>query len=324
MDLQQLRVFREAARVGGFTKASEELRLSQSTISLHIKRLEDELGCPLFLRTRKRVFLNEAGDLLLQYVDRIFQEVKNAEMAVRELSKQQRGIIRLGSGPTTLVYLLPRILSAYQRKHPEIELIVTTNSSELLAQGVNQQKLDMAVVMLPVQPSLAIEVIPLIREELVCVVASSNPLAERDFIEAQELADLPMIAFLRGSAMQNMLDDHFAALNVTPRIRMEMENIEAIKALVRAGLGAAILPACSVAGSHGAMLHAFRIKGYTMERDLALALPKAAIQPRPIQKFAAQLFKALSSKSIQEMRAVLDVERTAALHASAHLPLSTG
>ena len=84
MDLQQLRVFREAAKSGGFTRASQELHLSQSTISLHIKRLEEHLGTPLFLRTQKRVYLNEAGRMLLQYVDRIFQEVKNAEMAVQE------------------------------------------------------------------------------------------------------------------------------------------------------------------------------------------------------------------------------------------------
>src|SRR5579875_1226855 len=128
MDLQQLRVFREAAKSGGFTRAGEELYLSQSTVSLHIKRLEDELGCPLFLRTKKRVYLNEAGKLLLEYADRIFQELKNAEMAVRELDQVERGTIRLGSGATTLTYLLPKILSAYQRRYPNIELIVITDS----------------------------------------------------------------------------------------------------------------------------------------------------------------------------------------------------
>lgn len=80
MDLQQLRVFREAAKAGGFTRASEELHLSQSTISLHIKRLEEELGCPLFLRAKKRVYLNEAGGVLLQYADRIFRTDRYNEL----------------------------------------------------------------------------------------------------------------------------------------------------------------------------------------------------------------------------------------------------
>ena len=144
---------------GGFTRAGEELYLSQSTISLHIKRLEEELGCPLFLRAKKRVYLNEAGKLLLEYTERIFLELKNAEMAVRELEQMERGIIRLGSGETTLTYLLPKVLGAHQRRFPDIELIVTTGSSEMLAQAVNAQKLDLAVVMQPVQPSLSIEVL---------------------------------------------------------------------------------------------------------------------------------------------------------------------
>ncbi len=305
MDLQQLRVFRESARVGGFTRASEELRLSQSTISLHIKHLEEELGCELFLRTKKRVFLNEAGELLLQYANRIFQEIKNAEMAVRELSDLQHGTIRLGSGATTLMYLLPRVLSVYQRRYPQIELIVTTGSSEMLAQGVHQQRLDLAVVMPPVDSSLSLEILPVVREELVFVVSDSHALAARDSIDAYDLEQVPFISFLRGSTMQTVLQNHFSALGINPRIRMEMENIEAIKVLVRAGLGTAILPACSVAGSQGSMLRSLRIRGYRMERELAVALPKGATLPRSILKFANLLTKGLSTHSIAEIRAAL-------------------
>jgi LysR family transcriptional activator of glutamate synthase operon len=302
MDLQQLRVFREAAKAGGFTRASEELHLSQSTISLHIKRLEEELGCPLFLRAKKRVYLNEAGGVLLQYADRIFQEIKNAEMAVRELSELQCGTIRLGSGATTVTYLLPRILGAYQRKYPEIELIVTTNSSEALALAVHQQKLDLAVVMLPVQPSLALELLPILREELVYVVHSNHPLAAKQVIHPQDILEVPFISFLQGSAMQMNLDTHFAAMGITPRITMEMENIEAIKALVRAGLGAAVLPACSVSPTQGT-IRPLRIRGFRMERELALALPKAAVLPQAIQKLASRLAKGISGKTVTEIRA---------------------
>src|ERR1700709_903380 len=101
MDFQQLRVFREAARAGGFTRASPELRLSQSTITPHIKKVEQELGTPLFLRSKKRVLLNDAGRVLLEYADRIFTEIKNAEMAVRDTQDVDHGTIRLGSGAPT-------------------------------------------------------------------------------------------------------------------------------------------------------------------------------------------------------------------------------
>jgi len=304
MDLQQLRVFRVAARAGGFTRASEELHLSQSTISLHIKRLEEELGCVLFLRSKKRVYLNEAGNVLLPYAERILQELKNADMAVRELSELRRGTIRLGSGATTVTYLLPRILRAYQRKYPQIELIVTTDSSEALALAVHRQNIDLAVVMRPVSPALAIEILPVLREELVYIVHSNHRLAAKEILKPQDIVDVPFISFLQGSAMQQQLDLHFAAMGVAPRVTMEMENIEAIKSLVRAGLGAAVLPYCSVAASQSSLC-ALRIQGFRMERDLALALPKANVLPQAIQKLASRLAKGLSGKTVAQIRADL-------------------
>ena len=110
IDLHQLRVFQAAAKQRGFTRAAEALHLSQSTVSQHIKQLEDTLGCPLFLRAGKRVMISEAGTVLLQYAERIFRDLKNAEMAVRELSTMKRGTVRLGVGPTTLTYRLPPLL----------------------------------------------------------------------------------------------------------------------------------------------------------------------------------------------------------------------
>lgn len=305
MDLQQLKVFREAARAGGFTRACESLHLSQSTVSLHIKHLEEELGSPLFLRTRKRVYLNDAGQLLLQYVDRIFQELKNAEMAVQELNQLERGTIRLGSGATTVTYLLPKILGAYQRRYPNIELVVVTGSSETLAQAVHQQTLDLAVVMQPVLPSLAIEILPILREELVFIISSSHPFAEKPWLDPRNLSEISFISFLEGSAMQAQVDKYFEQLGIRPRIAMEMENIESIKALVRAGLGIAVLPACSVAGSQGSMLQVLRINKFRMERDLALALPRSPVLPRAILRFANRITKGLAAKTVTEIRAEL-------------------
>ena len=108
MDFQQLRVFRTAANSASFTRASEVLDLSQSTVSQHIKQLEGELGCSLFIRAGKKVYLSEAGKMLKVYADRIFTEVKNAELSVRELTEIKRGTVRLGVGASTLTYRLPK------------------------------------------------------------------------------------------------------------------------------------------------------------------------------------------------------------------------
>ena len=103
MDLHHLKVFHAAADTGGFTHASRALRLSQSTVSQHIRQLEDDLGCQLFMRVGKRVLLTEAGQLLREHCERILQDVKSAEMAIQDLNGLQRGKVRFGSGATTLI-----------------------------------------------------------------------------------------------------------------------------------------------------------------------------------------------------------------------------
>ncbi len=297
MDLHQLKVFREAARAGGFTRASHILHLSQSTISLHIKRLEDELGTLLFRRAKRRVVLNKAGERLLPYIDRIFLELQNACVAVQELSQTESGTVRLGSGAATVTYLLPRILGAYQRRYPQVELIVVTGTTEEMLQKVDQQMLDMAVVTQPVKPSPSVEIVPVLREELVYVVSSNHPLAGAQVIDPKAIQNTPFIAYLQGSTIQRILDRQFGKLGVVPRVTMEMENIETIKALVRAGLGAAVLPLCCVAGSQGAMLQILRIRGIRLERDLALVVPKTGMVAQPAQRLAAQVIKALTSRN---------------------------
>jgi DNA-binding transcriptional LysR family regulator len=294
MELQQLKVFRSAARSGGFTRASEQLGLSQSTVSQHIKQLEDELGCSLFLRSGKRIYISEAGKLLLGYADRIFTEFKNAEMAVRELSAMKRGTIRLGAGATTLTYQLPKVLGEYKRRYPDIELIVTTGTTESLLHQVSSQTVDLAIVMqIPNSPS-NLMITPLESEELVVILNAEHPLARKNILEPADMAGLPFILYERHSVMQRLIESFFVRMKISPRISMELENIEAIKSLVSAGLGASIVPMCSVSQSHStSMLRVIRVKDFPLERSLALATLDAEVLPAAIDKLAGQLIRAL-------------------------------
>ncbi len=294
MDIQQLRVFRAAATSGGFTRASEQLALSQSTVSQHIKQLEDELGCSLFLRAGKKVFISEAGKLLLVYADRIFTELKNAEMSVRELSAMKRGTIRLGVGATTLTYQLPKVLGEYKRRYPDIELIVTTSTTELLLNQVASQTVDLAIVMQVSDAPPNILITPLESEELVLILNAEHPMARKNALDAADLKSLPFILYQRHTVMQRLIDSFFVQMKISPKISMELENIEAIKSLVSAGLGASIVPLCSVSQTtKTSMLRVMRVKGFLMERNLALATIDADTLPTAIDKLAAQLIKAL-------------------------------
>jgi DNA-binding transcriptional ArsR family regulator len=135
MDPHRLRVFRATARLGGFTKAGEQIHLPLSTVSQHVQTLEEELGTRLLLRVGKRRLVTKAGNVLLQYAERVLREVKDAEIAVRELSTTKRSTVRVGAGATTLTYRLPPILADYARRFPGIELVAVTGAASFVAQS---------------------------------------------------------------------------------------------------------------------------------------------------------------------------------------------
>jgi len=297
MDLQQLRVFQAAVKSGGFTRAGEALHLSQSTVSQHIKQLEESLGCPLFLRVGKRVMVSEAGKVLLQYAERIFRDLKNAEMAVRELSASKRGTVRFGVGPTTLTYRLPHVLAAYKQRFPEIELIVHAGTTEFLLQAMKSQTLDLAIVMQPALPAPGLAITPLGREEMVVVLNRDHTLARKSALEPADLGSLRFILYEKNTAMQNLIDHYFRLLGVAPKIIMEVEHNEAIKSLVGAGLGASILPLCAVA-QQAAHLRIVRIKDMPLTRELALVSMDTEILPNAIQELSAALVRAMTTSSV--------------------------
>ncbi len=293
MDIRQLEVLEAAARTGGFTRAGAELGVSQSTVSQHIRQLEAELGCPLFLRVGKRVVETEAGRILVEYAERILRDVRDAQMAVRELSALERGTVRLGAGPTTVIYRLPPILAEYKRRFPEIELSVIASTTEAMLSAVASHKLDLAVVMEP-EPVSGLGITPLAAEELVVIVSRDDPMARRRALVPADIAKMKFILYEKGSTMQLLLDGYFARMAVRPAVAMEVENIEAAKALVRAGLGASILPVCAVAErAHAAHLHVLRVAGFPMQRRLALVTLDAARLPGAIRELASRLKSAL-------------------------------
>jgi LysR family transcriptional activator of glutamate synthase operon len=309
MDLHHLRVFQAAARTLSFTAAGRDLSLSQSTVSLHIKQLENEFGCQLFLRSRKKVALSNAGRTLLQYVDRTFTELKNAELAVREFSSSHRGTIRLGVGATTLIYLLPPVLARYRRKYPEIEILVTTATTEVLLQSTLNGEIDLAIVMSPSDALAEVETIALMEEELVFVFPPRHPLAQKTTLRAADLQDLPFISHLRGTAMRTVQEQYFDEMGAHPRTVMEMESMEAIKSLIRAGMGSSLLPLCCVTGLHGRGLMIREVSGLKMTRHLLLAVNDWRAHPPAIHRLAKRIIKAFGGGTAPGSESIREVDK---------------
>ncbi len=296
MDLHQLKVFHAAVKAGGFTLASRKLHLSQSTISQHIKQLEEELGCPLFMRVGKQVLPTEAGQLLREHCERIFQDVKNAEMSIQELTGLRKGKVRFGTGATTLIYQLPPVLESYQALYPEVELIVVSDISEVIRQEVQAHRLDLGLVMLPVEET-NLQVEPLCAEELRVALPARHPLAQRRTLRVSDLSQLRFILYERKTVMRQLIDNFFAELGVQPRVAMVMENIEAIKSLIGAGLGASVLPVHAI-GNEAAdkKVRLMRVEKTHLYRQLSLITLKSNYIPNAVQELGKLILAELGTK----------------------------
>ncbi len=296
MDFHQLKVFSAAVKTGSFTAASQSLRLSQSTISQHIKQLEEELGCELFLRLGRRVILTEAGKLLSEHCERIFQDVQNAERALKELNGLQRGRVRFGSGATTLIYQLPAVFETFIKEYPSIELVIMSDTTDVLLNEIRAERLDLCLVMKPFEER-DFDFTPLCEEEVMIAIPSNHPLAQKRSLSISDLNSLRFILYEQKTVMRKVIDQHFEKLGVQPRIAMVMENIEAIKSLVGSGLGASVLPEHSVGNEAlDKKVKLMRAGNQVLFRELGLVQQKGAATSTATRELSKTIISKLGSK----------------------------
>src|SRR5262245_48023981 len=254
------------------------------------------------MRVGKRVLLTEAGQLLRDHCEKIFQDVKNAEMAIRELTGLKRGEVRFGTGSTTLIYQLPPVLETYKARYPNIDLIVVSEITDIILRDVQAHRLDLGLVMLPVeQPDLL--VVPLYDEELKVALPMRHPLARKPALSVADLGGLRFILYERKTVMRRLIDGFFAELGVTPTIAMEIENIEAIKSLIGSGLGASVLPVHAV-GNEAAdkKVRLMRVKGRPLHRRLGLVTLKSSYIPNAVRELSTLIAEKLGAKVKRQNR----------------------
>jgi DNA-binding transcriptional LysR family regulator len=243
--LSHLRTLREVARRGSFSRAGEALRLSQPAVSLHIRQLEEAFGTSLLERVGKRAFPTPEGEILLAHGERAFAELEAARAALSRKSDAVGGRVRLGTGATASIYLLPSLLRRLRLKHPALELTVTTGNTRDIVQAVIDNALDIAVVTLPVS-ARELDVTPFYRDRLVVIAPGEARWRGIRTITPAALAREKLILFERGGAIRAVFNGWFAKGKTAPNVTMEIGNAEASKKLVGAGLGLSIISAVAV------------------------------------------------------------------------------
>jgi DNA-binding transcriptional LysR family regulator len=303
MNLHQLSVFKAIVETGSFSKAAAELCIAQSAVSYHIKLLEAEVGDPLFLRVKTRVYLTEAGKVLWQHVERIFQAVEAAKNAIVEISQGHSGELHFGLGVSSLSDQLPGFLKHLKEICPRASFNVVMGSSPQILESIRANKLDLGIVSLPVESSDFVT-LPLFyeEEEMVVITHKECAQARKGEIAPEELVGLPLILYNKSTATRSNLDRFFREADVTPFVFMEVDREEMMMSLVKSGLGAAILPRC-VPGlqDDGESLRFTRLKNAYLRREVGVALLHSATRPYLVEQalqLCRQHFHASMSKSL--------------------------
>jgi LysR family hydrogen peroxide-inducible transcriptional activator len=241
MELQQLKYFLAIAQTGSFTAAAKSSHVSQPSLSSQIKKLEDELGGPLFERGRQGARLTQRGELFRPRAAESLRQLEAGRTEAQELSGLKRGSVTLGCMPTTGAYLLPPLLKAFARAHPEIHVNLREESSPQLAKLLRDSEVDLAIVD-EAGLGAGIHGDPLFSEPLLIALPPRHRLAARRRLPLKTLGSEPLILMKSGHGFRKIVLDALAKAGVEPRVVHESGEIETVQALVKAGLGLSLVP----------------------------------------------------------------------------------
>jgi len=284
MDLHQLDMFRAVAEERTFTRAAERLHVSQSAVSRQVQLLEEELGGSLLIRGGRGVTLTSAGELILELAQRLRRDVEEARSRLTQSQTLARGSLHLAGGMTVCMYVFPHLLKSFRRLYPGVDLRVTPGTAESVLRLLRGREVDLGLLTLPIL-ARDLEVIPVLREEMVVVTAPRHPLSRERSVDPRRLGRFPLILYESGSNTRKVLDEFFLEQHIPVEVAMETENVEIIKAMVATGLGITIVPYTPVAKDVRSGRFAYvRLRGRRLYRETGWVFLKADPPPRVISE----------------------------------------
>lgn len=285
MDLNHLRSFLAVAKHQSFSKASQEIYLTQPAISKHIQALEEELETKLFYRLRGSVRLTEAGEVVHRYATQIFQTVEDIRDAMDELRGVRRGHLRISAASTIGVYMLPRALGQFRHVRPGIEISLTVSNKNHVLEHVLQQGYDLGFVGPPLRaPEL--EKKKYMLDDLMLIVAPEHRLAHEGTISVTALKDEVFILREKGSGTREIMEEELARFEIIPQKAMELGSTEAVKQAVAANLGVSFVSKFAITlEMMTGRLCALRVSELNLQRQLYVIY-----HPNRPVKWAARAF----------------------------------
>lgn len=290
MNLYRLKIFLAVARRLSYSRAAEDLFISQPAVSRHVATLEKELGVQLLGQSGNQVFLTENGRMVFGYAQRLFDVEEELVQALAEEAKLERGFLRIGASSTPGVYLLPPIVAVFQDRYPGVDVsLLVANSREIEAR-VLAGELELGFVGMGFQPGL--QSMPFVRDRLVIAASPSHPLTSEVSVPLERLQTERWLLREAGSGTRRVLEDALGRYGFRLHRSMELAGCEMVKRGVMAGMGIAAVSgyAVGVEMRHG-LLKVISVEGLLLEREISIVSRKDV---RPTA--AALAFTALAHK----------------------------
>ena len=243
MSDRRLQVFHTVARLLSFTKAAEELHMTQPAVTFQVRQLEEQFNTRLFDRTHNRISLTDAGTRVYGYAEKIFLLYGEMDNAVRELTGDISGVLVLGASTTIAEYMLPVLLGDFKAKHPEVTIRLKVANTDGIVAKVENNEIDLGVVEAPVNnKNLVVEACR--TDHLVLIVPPGHELANEKNVSMERIIGFPFICREEGSGTREVMIESMQSAGFNPadlNIAMELGSLEAIKGAVESGMGISIL-----------------------------------------------------------------------------------
>jgi len=275
INLNQLRVFHRVATLLNFTRAAEQLHLTQPGISKHIKDLEAHYGNRLFDRLGKKVSLTQAGEILLKAVTEALRLIEEANMRISDLNGLIGGRLNIGASIMIGTYLLPRVLAKFRKRHPGVDISLDISLSQHIEDKVLAGTLELGLIgHRPADTRLIAQKFQ--SDRMVLIVSAGHSWAKRRSpIGLRELIDQTFVLPQKGSGTRRILEELFQRSGISLKQTIEMGTTEGVKKAVEAGLGISIISQHIVRSELAAgVIRSLTLKGEDLKRDLYLVYRK--------------------------------------------------
>ena len=239
-DTRQLLAFSTLARLGSFTRAAQELYLTQGAVSHAIKALEEQAGCRLFERAGRRVSLTQSGEQFLRHVDKILNEMTTARRGLDELSRWGHGRLRLGASTTACQYILPTVLREFKQSFPKCVISIDPGDHAHQVDQLLGGNIDLALMLEP-EGLKELGFVPLFEDELRFLVAPGHAWAREGKVLREGFDQETLILYNHTSYTFRLVKEYFRGEELPLTNILELGSMEAIKELVKIGLGVGVL-----------------------------------------------------------------------------------